>query len=214
MRKLFVWDFHGVLEKGNEYAVVEVTNQVLEEFEADARLDIELCRKLYGRKWHKFFRLLCPDADEETIIAMVDRGVDISRITDVISKYIKPMDYAKEVLSKIKKAGHDNIIVSNTEPDVLKRYLDAVEIKSLVMHDMGADSHKDVSGKNSKIGLLKEFLKSKDYDEIISIGDLDTDIELGKSIGATTYLFSQTGKFSEIDAHYKISDLREVLKEL
>jgi len=29
---LFVWDFHGVLERGNEYAVQDVCNRVLKEF--------------------------------------------------------------------------------------------------------------------------------------------------------------------------------------
>lgn len=28
---LFVWDFHGVLEKDNEKAVVDISNQVLSE---------------------------------------------------------------------------------------------------------------------------------------------------------------------------------------
>lgn len=27
--KLFVWDFHGTLEKGNENAVLEITNRIL-----------------------------------------------------------------------------------------------------------------------------------------------------------------------------------------
>lgn len=30
--KLFVWDFHGVLEKGNEGAVLEISNKILGDF--------------------------------------------------------------------------------------------------------------------------------------------------------------------------------------
>jgi len=31
MAKLFVWDFHGVLEKDNEQAVIQISNDVLKE---------------------------------------------------------------------------------------------------------------------------------------------------------------------------------------
>ena len=45
--KLFIWDFHGVLEKDNEHAVVEVTNQVLKEFNQDARLSLQELNLVY-----------------------------------------------------------------------------------------------------------------------------------------------------------------------
>ena len=114
--KLFVWDFHGVLEKDNEHAVVEVTNQVLTEAGIKNRLTLEKCRELYGKKWSVFFKHLAPDADEKTILNMVQRGIDISQETDVISRHIKPMDFSHEVLKKIKNTGHENLILSNTHP--------------------------------------------------------------------------------------------------
>ncbi|MBW2977631.1 HAD hydrolase-like protein [Candidatus Woesearchaeota archaeon] len=214
MGKLFIWDFHGVLEKDNEHAVVEVTNQVLEEFGAEKRLDLDLCLKLYGKRWFEYYQLLHPKADEQTIKAMVDRGVEISRTTDVIYRHIKPMDYVHDVLRKIKQAGHDNLIVSNTQPHALDMYLDAVKITHFITHRIGADSHRKGITGNIKISLLKEFLKSRKYDKIIAIGDRETDIELGKSVGAVNYLFSRTNNFPQTNAHFKISDLREVLKEL
>ena len=35
--KLFIWDFHGVLEKNTERAAKEITNRVLEEFNVPNR---------------------------------------------------------------------------------------------------------------------------------------------------------------------------------
>lgn len=39
--KLFVWDFHGFLEKDNEKAVVEITNMVLSQFDYEERLSLD-----------------------------------------------------------------------------------------------------------------------------------------------------------------------------
>jgi len=212
--KLFVWDFHGVLEKDNEHAVVEVTNQVLEEFGKTPRLSLELCKEMYGKKWGLYYKKLCPELDEKTVLDMVSRGIEISHTTDVISRHINPMDFSHEVLESIIKAGHENMIISNTDPNALKVYLDAVRITDLITHQIGADNHrKNLYARNSKIGLLKEFLASKNYEKIIVIGDTETDIELGQSIGAITYLFS-TKHNQEVNADYRITDLREVLKEL
>ncbi len=214
MAKLFVWDFHGVLEKNNEHAVIEVTNQVLEEFGAKDRLDIELCKKLYGRKWHVYFKKLHPEADDAQLLKMVERGVEISQETDVIYRHIKPMDYSHEVLDKIKKAGHDNIILSNTHPKALDKYLDSVKIMHFIDHKIGADGHSKINHENSKISLLGEFIKSKKYEKIIVIGDRDTDIEVGKSIGAVTYFFLNGNNKPCKEADYCIDDLRDVLKEV
>jgi len=214
MVKLFVWDFHGVLEKGNEYSVVEVTNQVLKEFGQKSRVDLTFCRDLYGKKWGIYYKKLCPDLDEETILKMVNRGVEISNQTDIIYRNIKPMDYSHEVLGKIKKAGHENMILSNTEPKALDKYLDSVKINDLIDHKIGADSHrKGMHEQNSKIHLMLDFLKSKNYKEIIVIGDSETDIELGHSIRAKTYFFLN-GFNKRIEADYYIDDLRALLKEI
>jgi len=214
MVKLFIWDFHGVLEKGSELGVVEVTNQVLEEYGADARLTMEWCLKLYGKKWSAYFRLLHPSADEKTILEMVERGIAITHETDVVFKHTKPMDFAHEVLLAIQEAGHENVIISNTQPAALQKYLNAAEITAFIAHTIGVDNHrKDVSTINNKIPTIKKFLKERKYDNIISIGDRATDVEMGKSINATTYHFSTKG-FEKADPDYQITDLREVLKEI
>ncbi len=215
MPKLFVWDFHGVLEKGNEYVVIEVTNHVLKEYGINEKLDLELCLELYGKKWHEYFQRLSPGSNEETIKNMVKRGIEISKTADALYKYIKPMDHSHDVLQTIINKGHENLVISNTEPNALEMYINAVKIGQYVRHIIGADSHrKKISKENHKIPLLKEFLISKNYDSIISIGDTETDIELGISVKAITYHFRRDGKNYSEKADYKISDLREVLKQV
>jgi phosphoglycolate phosphatase-like HAD superfamily hydrolase len=215
MVNLFVWDFHGVLEKDNENAVVEVTNQVLSEFGEKARVDLKFCKDLYGKKWGIYYKTACPHLDEDIILKMVNRGVEITQQTDVIYKHIKPMEFSHEILDKIRKAGHENMIISNTEPKALDKYLDSVKITHLIDHKIGADSHrKGAHGQNSKIPLLKNFLNSKSYNKVLVIGDSETDIELGKAVGAVTYLFSRENNHPDVDADFKINDLREVLKEI
>jgi len=49
--KLFVWDFHGVLEKDNEKAVVKITNIVLSQSGYSERLNIDDCHRFYGLRW-------------------------------------------------------------------------------------------------------------------------------------------------------------------
>lgn len=214
MTKLFVWDFHGVLEKGNENAVVEVTNKVLEEYGEKTRLDLKLCLELYGQPWSLFFKRLCPEADEERIQSMVYKGVEISHETDVIERNNKPTDFSHKVLKTILESGNENLVISNTQQGALKKYLNAVKITPYINHIIGADKHRKMIEGNIKIPLLKEFLKTRKYNKIISIGDIEQDVELGKSVGATTYLFSRRGFLKKTNADHKISDLREVLKEV
>ena len=44
--KLFVWDFHGVLEKGNDLAVLDITNKVLEQAGYSERLNEDFGRRI------------------------------------------------------------------------------------------------------------------------------------------------------------------------
>ena len=68
---LFVWDFHGVLEKDCEFAVMEITNKVLEEFNIKKRINLKETKKLYGLKWSDYFRYCCPNESDTIIMKMV-----------------------------------------------------------------------------------------------------------------------------------------------
>jgi len=213
--KLFVWDFHGVLEKGNEFAVQEVCNKALEEFGVKRKVTVRECLNLYGKKWADYFRHFAPHLGKEDVHKMVDRAVEIGLKEKIPFKYIKPMDYAHEVLKSIAKRGHMNIIISNSSPESLDMFLISVNMSNSFNHKFGADGHrKNAHENNSKEVWLRNFLKENKFDKIIVIDDFPAGIEMGKNISATTYLFSRTGNFPKANADYKISDLREVLKEV
>ena len=58
--KLFVWDLHGTLEQGNERAVIEMSNKILEAFGYSQRFNEDHIFELYGLKWHQYFEHLLP----------------------------------------------------------------------------------------------------------------------------------------------------------
>lgn len=69
--------------------------------------------------------------------------------------------------------------------------------------------------KLTKNDILIKYLKGKEFDKVITIGDTHIDVKMGRAVGATTYLYAHPGKdFPDINADFKIRDLREVLKEI
>ena len=212
--KLFIWDFHGVLEKDNEFAVKEVVDKVLSEFKINRKATVQECLDLYGKKWAEYYRYFAPDSNEETIHQMVKRAVEISLGEKPALKHIKPMDHAHDVLKQISKKGHTNIIISNSSPKALDFFLASVNMSNLFDKKFGADLHrKNAHEKNSKEILLKQFLSKNKFESIILIDDAQEGIEMGKRLNAITYHFSRNNNIHS-DADYQISDLREVLKEL
>ena len=211
---LFVWDFHGVLEKDCELAVMEVTNKVLEKFSVKKRMSLEEIKKFYGLKWSDYFRYCCPNADDKTIMEMVNYALKPSLNEKSVLKYIKPQNNVFFVLEKIKEKGHLNLVISNSSQKALKFFIDSIKISDLIDDYIGVDSHTDfLSKSNGKINLLKKYIEKNKFNKIIKIGDNEADIEAGINSGAITYLFSKN-KNINTKANYVISDLKEVLKEI
>lgn len=219
---LFVWDFHGVLEKDNEYAVQEVCNLVLKDFGMDREISLEETISWYGLSFFDYFRLAIPEGDEELWKAMVNKVRTFrERGWEIIQRYIQPRDYPREVLSHIKSQKHQNIIITNSSQESANRFVNFVDLRSYIDEIIGIDNHDfsriNTALHNVKSQILAEFLKDKNYKKIIVIGDRDSDIRAGKECGAVTYLFfdpeinKNPGKAG---ADYIISDLREILKEL
>ena len=217
--KLFVWDYHGVMEKGNENTVTEISNLALEKLGYSQRLTDEDCQKLYGAKWYKYFEFLLPKEPYEIHLELQSLAFEISHEESIIRKHIQPNDHIHFVLKEIGKK-HQQIVISNTLPKSLQIYLDVINITSFFpeTHAFGANAHfKDT--KRTKIDILKNFLIGKKFDDIIFIGDSFKDIELVSVAGGKAYLYSHPGKpFREANLPdcqiNRIRDLREILKEI
>lgn len=219
--KLFVWDLHGTLEQGNETAVIEVLNKILERHGYPARFEQNHALELYGRKWHEYFAHILPDESAETHVGLQAATFsyffsDNDEGMKIMNKHLRP---SKNLLPTLKTLGkkHEQILISNTIPEGLRLFIHLLGI-SKYFNETNAfpvDQHMShVRGVKREI--LAGYLAVRPkYDEIIVIGDSETDMELAEAFGAKAYLYAHEGmSFRSEKGHYKINDLKEVLREL
>lgn len=216
--KLFVWDFHGVLEKGNDFAVIEITNVVLERFGHSRKMTSQEGEFLSGRRWYEYFSFLLPHLNHQDHLNLQSACIDISlNEPEIIARYIQVNDHVDFVLQTIAESQSTQILISNTQPKSLDLFVKMVGIEKYFpsSHRFGIDSHSQQQ--ITKKDYLESFLIGKDFpDGIISIGDSPSDMSLihqyPKAIG---YLYAHPGRsHREAKCHYKIHDLREVLWEI
>lgn len=215
--KLFIWDFHGVLEKGNELAVIDISNKALEELGYAVIFTRNDCDKLYGLKWWEYFQYLLPNEPREKHLALQERCFEISDNTpELVAKYIKPNDNAHKVLRAIKAKGHAQVIISNTQASALKMFLQVTGVDKFFDEStaLAVDAHRPDVYKTKK-DILKKYISDKNFDAYVIIGDSSSDIALSELVGGTTYLYAHANReFKNCSAHYKIRDLTEILREL
>lgn len=214
--KLFVWDFHGVLEKDNELAVLDISNQVLQIAGYAERFSDDNNREFYGLKWFQYFERLLPNVTHEQHMALQAACFDFAENNPhVLAEHIKPSDHSLAVLRSIHDAGHDQIILSNTRPRDLMWFVSAVGITGYFPSKkvIGVNAHQKHGVKKDA---LTHYLSGKRFVDIIIIGDSASDMELQQVAGGTTYFYSHphVPRAGMVKADHSISDLREVLKEL
>jgi len=188
MGNLFVWDFHGVLEIGNEFAVQEVANRVLSEFGIERRATVEECRMMYGKKWADYYRFYNPDTSEETIHRMVEKAVEISVGEKIALKYIKQTEYAQFVLDEIERRYHTNLLMSNSSEEAIMFFLEAVGLQDYFDIVFAADARRNEYNMDSKAAFLENFLKKHPFDKVVVIDDMEEGIERGLRFDATTFI--------------------------
>ena len=215
--KLFVWDFHGVLEKDNDLDVLYLSNIVLKNNGHTKQFSLSEANKLSGLKWYEYFEYLLPDLSHEEHLQLQSDCLDYQRKNrEAIHKYLKPNNHADYVLNKIKKAGHDQLLISNTNLLDLVWFVKRVGLRDYFSDDrlIGINSHQQKSNKNDA---FRNFLKdNKKYEQIIIIGDSQKDIDLRLVNGGTTYYYMRPNRDHDIieGADYKIDNLKEILKEI
>jgi len=133
----------------------------------------------------------------------------------LIAKYIRPNNYALDVVKEISHH-HDQIIISNSSIEALTRFIKIVGLEKFFPTEkaFGANAHlKDI--KTKKHHVLRAYLRDKKFEYIIFIGDSTEDVELVSIAGGKTYLYAHPNKaFREVKVDFRIKDLREVLREL
>ncbi len=214
--KLFVWDFHGVLEKDNEKAVIEISNHVLAEAGYKERFTDEDNERWYGLKWYEYFERLLPNLSAEEHLKLQAACFKFAQENlAVLAKHVKPNDHAHEVLEHIARAGHQQIVISNSRQADLIWFLNAVGLRQFFddAHIIGVNAHQT---HQTKIDALKAHLKDSEFDQIIVVGDSEDDLKLGRAAQATTYFYKHPHRHHEDNelADHVIKDLRQVLGEI
>ena len=212
--KLFIWDFHGTLEKGNERGVIGLSNEALKQRGYAERFSTEHIGQLYGKKWYEYFAHILPYESPEMHLQLQKDCVAMHvKNSDIIASHIAPNDHASAVLAAI-GAQHDQILISNTPPAHVAEFLDMVGLRPFFPEGkyFGTDSHHP-DAKTSKQDIAEAYMTDKRFEEIIAIGDSPQDmIPLPQT---THYLYAHEGlPFRECTATYRIRDLWEVLREL
>jgi phosphoglycolate phosphatase-like HAD superfamily hydrolase len=216
--KLFVWDLHGTLEQGNEYAVIEISNKVLKDFGYTEQFSPKHTSQLYGLKWHEYFASLLPKESPGKHTELQAACFAFSNSPEgvaTIARYMKPSENAIMVLAAIKK-NHEQVLISNTVPESLPIFMSALGIQKYfaASHALAVNQHAR-EAKRTKEDALTDFMHGKNYDEIIVIGDSETDMRLARESGAKAYLYAHAGSpFRSESGDFKINDLKEVLREL
>lgn len=215
--KLFAWDFHGTLEQGTDVGFTQILRVLSKEYLIVKRIELVEVRKLFGSSIMDFLHYFFPGFDDKTYNLMRSRIAEVQN-QEHIARYIKPSPHATQVLKKIKSLGHKNIVVSNSHPRHIGHFLDAIGIGTLFDEIFAIDRHYSGIRFNpaaQKAKSIKSFADKNGIDKIIVIGDAQTDIEAGHKVGAITIQYIRTG-FPKVKtrAHYKITDLRDVLKHI
>ncbi len=215
-RKLFIWDFHGTLEQGNEYAVRAMTNIILQRHGYAERLSGAQCRTLYGKKWSDYFAALLPDEPPAVHAALQAACFAFSaEHPEIITGHIRPAPYARVVLETIQQRKHEQVLVSNTKPESLAVFIHAVGLDHIFPPHkaFAADAH---INNRTKYDTIRPFLAAHRFSATVTIGDSAGDVALGKMIGAITYLYAPSSdafKPAE-NPDYRITDLRAVLDSI
>ena len=206
--KLFVWDFHGTLEKGNDVKVQKICEKLL-----GRKVDLQLVRKLYGRTWGEYFRELTGNDDDGEIGHLVDEAVNMGAI--MTKGFMQANDYAIQVLREIKIRGDLNAVLSNTRPEHLREFLCRIGAHSLFGKIIGISRENEVGKHNTpeyKAATIAKMIKEFSPEKVVVIGDAENDINAGMRVGAVTFMFDPWGRYPDTKADYRITDLREVLK--
>jgi len=181
---LFAWDFHGVLEKDNDLAVMEVCNKVLEELNLSMRITLEEVRKLYGARWYDYFDYLLPNFSPDKKRKCAQRGIKIG--LRIAANYIKPNDWAEYVLKEITKKGHHNIVVSTSTPAVIEWFVECTGLKRWIRDCFGIDpeiNYHSAEGQFDR-GLEKEEAETIDCPRIRgALGYLECQVEKEIEVG-------------------------------
>lgn len=216
--KIFAWDFHGTLERGVEVGFWHILKQIAKERRIRENFKLSEVRGLYGISVAEYLRHFFPQSSDLALRQMRARIAEVQNQKH-LKKFVKPAPRAIEVLTKIKQAGHVNIVISNSSPKHIGPLVDVLGMKKLIEEIYAIDRHYSDAAEDpteAKTRVLKDVIRRNNIGDggLIVIGDRAVDINAGLSVGAITYQYLRADlQLEKTSAKYKLHDLREVLRE-
>ena len=152
--KLFAWDFHGTLEQGTEVGFMQILKELAREINYPLKINLSEVRKLYGETVLDYLRHFFPklSAEEHFNLRIKIRTAQNNKN---VAKHIKAAPYAREVLAKIKKRGHKNVVVSTSSEEHINWFLKHVGIATHLDDILAIDRHMS----DAKFDIAKEKAK-------------------------------------------------------
>lgn len=216
--KLFVWDFHGTLEKGNDDAIVAISNLILERNGYTERITIKDAELLAGGRWSAYYAYILPHEPSEVHIRLQTESTEFSlKNPHYIAQYVQLNSHAKEVLEAIHHSHHSQILLSNCNAESLDFFLEAVGIDIYFTGENRIPAFIPHQAHITKADLLMNYLSKRSFfDGLVSIGDSPGDVALAgchpKGIG---YLYTHPERtHRESSCHFKINTLKAILQEI
>ena len=93
--KLFIWDFHGVLEKGNDEIVFKITNRALKMHGHSRQMTRQEGEFLSGRLWRDYFAYLIPELDEDERLVLPYTDLTSNQFIDGMRKIFELEPFIK-----------------------------------------------------------------------------------------------------------------------
>ncbi len=218
MSKLFVWDLHGTLEYGNHYAVLDISNMVLEQAGFPERFAESDAVRLYGRRWFEYFRWILPHENETCWLELQDTCFRLStERADIQARRMRLTDHAEEVLSAI-GARHEQVLISTTRPANLAVFVEQLGLATFFCSNrqFAVDGHSRSAPRTKREALAAILARERRrIDSVVIVGDSASDMKLAEVAGGTRYLYRHPEfPARRCDADYVIDDLRQVLAQV
>lgn len=204
--KYLIFDFNGTILNDTELGL-ECINRCIDDFLNRDHLSLKEYRNIFTFPVKHYYEVVGFDFDvlswEEVGRKWMDyyeAGFDNCQLYDGI----------KEILIKNHLLGNKNIVLSASKLDMLKGQLDKLDILDMFDEVLGIDN----IYATSKLPIGLEFIKDKDPNECLMIGDTLHDGEVARAMGVECVLVARGHQSKDVLCQSGLrvyDDIREAL---
>ena len=205
-----IWDFNGTLLDDVETGIVSV-NKLLADRGLAVIDSVEYYRSVFRFPIIDYYRALGFDFEKESYEKLAPQWVELY-LENV--KSAKLYDDVKKTLAYVKEKGIDQIILSATEKDMLKKQLVSFGISEDFEEVFGLDN----IHAGSKVELARAWRALHTKEKVLFIGDTDHDVQTASAMGADCVLVCRGHQSKEylttlgVEVFDSLDGVRDILK--